>query len=133
MSATTWRKRDGSRVEIRKMTTDHLQHSIYMLMRSKRSELNQAGLDCYAYGGNGDMAEYYAHQEGDFLCEKAHDPLYCYKHIEHPAMPSMLTELAKRGVVFDLNRFYLPMDERVDLNKSYRIGKYLVTVTKVSA
>lgn len=129
----TWRCRDGRRIEIRKMTTDHLQHTLYMLMRQVRSETRDKGLDCFAYSGNGEMGEYYAHQEGDSLCALAEDPKYCFRELDDRIKMLMIHELSTRGVTFDNTRFYLPTEARTDLNKRYRVGNYLVTITKVKA
>lgn len=87
-----WTQKNGVKIDIKDMSTQHLRNTIALLER-KRERIYGLGLDAAAAAASfqGEMAYYYAEQESDQLIDYAN--AFAIRKIE-----PLRRELEKRGV-----------------------------------
>lgn len=66
----SWRTRDGSRIDVRDMTDEHLANAAAFVERALQRWGREESA-AYAYPGSGDMACYYAERAADEAGRKA--------------------------------------------------------------
>jgi hypothetical protein len=64
-----WTTKEKKKIKLGDMSIEHLLNTRNMLKR-KGEELHHSGSIAYCYSG-GEMAEYFAHQEGEFTLDRA--------------------------------------------------------------
>jgi hypothetical protein len=113
MGAVMWTTREGTRIEPHLMGTQHIQRSLYLLMRAARKEMFNEGLDGLAHGFQGEMASYYAENAAMDMMDSSNKPAAVFEYIqERDIVKAFLAELKARSVKFDDTRWCLPEDER---------------------
>lgn len=114
VSEPTWKTRDGRALRPVDMETQHIQRSLYMMMRNAKREFFAWQLSALCYASTApDGAAMAAEQAATEYAEMACDPAACLKEACKAEIgKAFMRELACRGVTFDRRRWRLSEDNR---------------------